>query len=158
MLKKLSVLGLPRGANIRPQGEDVKKGDRIIARGTRMRPGEVGMLAILAKSFVFVHQRPRVAIGLGDTIRPVHVAGKGRAVFEGKNVTRFMSCNVHRPSQALTIVICPRARITVAMNRPDTNAVLGAGLAQDIVVRSVRAQIAGRKAQIRQRVVRSIGA
>ena len=59
----------PKGANIRPQGEDVKKGDRIIAKGTRIRPGEVGMLAILAKSFVCVYQRPRVAIlSTGDEL------------------------------------------------------------------------------------------
>lgn len=59
----------PKGSNIRPQGEDVKKGDCIIAKGTRIRPGEVGMLAILAKSFVFVHQQPRVAIlSTGDEL------------------------------------------------------------------------------------------
>lgn len=59
----------PKGANIRPQGEDVKKGDRIIAKGTRIRPSESGMLAILAKPFVFVHQRPRVAIlSTGDEL------------------------------------------------------------------------------------------
>lgn len=59
----------PQGANIRPQGEDVKKGDCIIAKGTRIRPGEAGMLAILAKSFVFVYQRPRVAIlSTGDEL------------------------------------------------------------------------------------------
>jgi molybdopterin molybdotransferase len=59
----------PRGANIRPQGEDVKKGDCIIPRGTRLRPAEIGMLAILAKSFVLVHQRPRVAIlSTGDEL------------------------------------------------------------------------------------------
>jgi len=59
----------PKGANIRPQGEDVKKGDCIIAKGTRIRPGEVGMLAILAKPFVFVYQRPRVAIlSTGDEL------------------------------------------------------------------------------------------
>jgi molybdopterin molybdotransferase len=59
----------PKGANIRPQGEDVKKGDRIIAKGTRIRPGEVGMLAILAKSFVCVYQQPRVAIlSTGDEL------------------------------------------------------------------------------------------
>ena len=51
-----------QGANIRPQGEDVKKGECIIGKGTRIRPGEAGMLAILAKSFIFAHQRPRVAI------------------------------------------------------------------------------------------------
>ena len=59
----------PQGANIRPQGEDVKKGDCIIAKGTRIRPGEVGMLAILAKSLVYVYQRPRVAIlSTGDEL------------------------------------------------------------------------------------------
>ena len=57
------------GANVRPQGEDVKKGDCIIARGTQLRPAEIGMLAILAKSFVLVHQRPRVAIlSTGDEL------------------------------------------------------------------------------------------
>jgi molybdopterin molybdotransferase len=58
-----------RGANIRPQGEDVRKGECIIAKGTPIRPGEAGMLAILAKSFVFVYQRPRVAIlSTGDEL------------------------------------------------------------------------------------------
>ena len=58
-----------RGSNIRPKGEDVKKGDCIIAKGTKIRPGEVGMLAILAKSFIFVYQRPRVAIlSTGDEL------------------------------------------------------------------------------------------
>lgn len=57
------------GANIRPQGEDVKAGDCIIAKGTQLRSGEIGMLAILAKSFVLVHQRPRVAIlSTGDEL------------------------------------------------------------------------------------------
>ncbi len=51
-----------RGGNVRPQGEDVKKGDTIMAKGTQIRPAEAGMLAILAKSFVLVYQRPRVAI------------------------------------------------------------------------------------------------
>ena len=59
----------PKGANIRPQGEDVKRGDCIIAKGTRIRPSEAGMLAILAKPFVFVYQRPRVAIlSTGDEL------------------------------------------------------------------------------------------
>ncbi len=59
----------PRGANIRPQGEDVKKGECIIAKGTQIRPGEAGMLAILAKSFVLAYQQPRVAIlSTGDEL------------------------------------------------------------------------------------------
>ena len=58
-----------RGANIRPKGEDVRKGDCIIPKGTVIRPAEAGMLAILAKPFVFVYQRPRVAIlSTGDEL------------------------------------------------------------------------------------------
>jgi len=60
---------IEKNANIRPRGEDVKKGECIIARGTQIRPAEAGMLAILAKSFVFVYQRPRVAIlSTGDEL------------------------------------------------------------------------------------------
>ncbi|MBM4123567.1 MAG: molybdopterin molybdotransferase MoeA [Nitrospira sp.] len=59
----------PRGANIRPKGEDVKKGECIIPKGTLLRPAEVGMLAILAKALILVHQRPRVAIlSTGDEL------------------------------------------------------------------------------------------
>ena len=58
-----------RGGNIRLQGEDVKKGDCIIAKGTPIRSAEAGMLAILAKSFVLVYQRPRVAVlSTGDEL------------------------------------------------------------------------------------------
>ena len=57
------------GANIRPKGEDVRAGECIIGKGTQLRPAEIGMLAILAKSFVLVHQRPRVAIlSTGDEL------------------------------------------------------------------------------------------
>jgi molybdopterin molybdotransferase len=57
------------GTNIRPKGDDVKAGECIIPQGTSLRPGEIGMLAILAKSFVLVHQRPRVAIlSTGDEL------------------------------------------------------------------------------------------
>ena len=59
----------PKGANIRACGEDVKVGEVIIPKGTLLRPGEVGMLAILAKSFVLVHQQPRVGIlSTGDEL------------------------------------------------------------------------------------------
>jgi molybdopterin molybdotransferase len=58
-----------QGANIRPQGEDVRKGECIIPKATVLRSAEAGMLAILAKPFVFVHQRPRVAIlSTGDEL------------------------------------------------------------------------------------------
>lgn len=50
------------GEYIRRAGEDVKKGDRVILAGDSVRPAEVGMLASMARSFVFVYRRPSVAI------------------------------------------------------------------------------------------------
>jgi len=51
-----------KGQDIRRAGEDVQAGDLVIRRGTVVRPAEVGMLASLGRSFVFVHQRPVVAV------------------------------------------------------------------------------------------------
>jgi molybdopterin molybdotransferase len=67
---RVETLRLPApGANIRPAGEDVKAGQLVIPRGTWVRPAEVGMPASLGRSFVAVHQRPRVAVlATGDEI------------------------------------------------------------------------------------------
>jgi molybdopterin molybdotransferase len=50
------------GENIRKSGEDVKQGDCVIFKGDTIRPAEVGMLASVGRSFVYVSQRPLVAI------------------------------------------------------------------------------------------------
>jgi molybdopterin molybdotransferase len=53
---------VPPGVHIRRAGEDVKKGDCILSRGSFIRPAEVGMLASVGRSFISVYQRPLVAI------------------------------------------------------------------------------------------------
>jgi len=67
---KVKVLvAVPLGQDIRKAGEDVTKGAVIIPRGTKIRPAHVGMLASLGHSFVYVHQRPTVAImATGDEL------------------------------------------------------------------------------------------
>jgi molybdopterin molybdotransferase len=67
---EVEILRMPEaGANVRFRGEDVRKGEEVIPRGTVVRPAEVGMLASLGRSFVLVHQRPRVAVlATGDEI------------------------------------------------------------------------------------------
>ncbi len=66
---RIMIAEYGQGANIRPKGDDVKEGACIIAKGTPLRSGEIGMLAILAKPFVLVHQRPRVGIlSTGDEL------------------------------------------------------------------------------------------
>jgi len=49
-------------AFVRPEGEDVRDGDLVLAPGVRIGAAEVGLLATLGCSQVRVHRRPRVAI------------------------------------------------------------------------------------------------
>jgi len=60
---------LPKGANIRPQGGDYKKGDLLIKKGKRLRPAEIGILSSVNKPTIYVYQVPRVGIiTTGDEI------------------------------------------------------------------------------------------
>ncbi len=63
------VAAVPRGANVRARGEDVRAGAVVLARGTVLRPQELGLLASLGFREVEVHLRPRVAIlSTGDEV------------------------------------------------------------------------------------------
>ena len=60
---------LPRGANVRPAGEDVRKGEVVLKKGTVLRPSEIGVLASLGMPKVRVIRRPVVAIlATGDEL------------------------------------------------------------------------------------------
>jgi len=55
--------------NVRPAGEDVAEGTTVVAKGTRLRPAEIGILASLNQDLVTVHRRPRVGIlSTGDEV------------------------------------------------------------------------------------------
>ncbi len=57
------------GENIRRRGEDVKNGDLVIEKGKKIRPAEIGMMASVGRAFIYVYQRPRVAVmSTGDEI------------------------------------------------------------------------------------------
>ena len=51
-----------RAAYVRPAGEDVRVGDRVLEPGVPLRAAEVGLLATLGYAQVTVYRRPRVAI------------------------------------------------------------------------------------------------
>jgi molybdopterin molybdotransferase len=60
-------------ANVRPAGEDIRLGERVMAPGRLIRPQEIGVLASLGRDTVVVHRRPRVAIlATGDELLEVH--------------------------------------------------------------------------------------
>jgi len=57
------------GANIRPQGQDVRRGDVILHAGRRLRPQELGLLASVGRAEVSVHRPLRVAVfSTGDEL------------------------------------------------------------------------------------------
>lgn len=58
-----------RGAHIRRRAEDVKRGEFVLSLGDIVRSPEVGMLATLGHAYVYVYQRPLVAIlSTGDEL------------------------------------------------------------------------------------------
>ncbi|HVA90268.1 MAG TPA: gephyrin-like molybdotransferase Glp [Chloroflexota bacterium] len=68
------------GASIRPAGDDARAGQRVLAAGAVLRPGEIGLLASIGAARVPVHRRPRVAIlSTGNELVPVEqVPGPGQ--------------------------------------------------------------------------------
>ena len=55
--------------DIRPRGEGMRNGDVVLASGTEITPGAVGMLAMVKRGAVQVYRQPRVAIlSTGDEL------------------------------------------------------------------------------------------
>ena len=55
--------------NVRPAGEDIRRGELALAKGTVLRPQELGILASLGRPEVEVIRRPRVAVlATGDEL------------------------------------------------------------------------------------------
>jgi len=58
-----------RGEHVRPAGNDVRRGDRVLGAGAVIRPAEIALLAALGLRQVRVIRRPRVAIlATGDEL------------------------------------------------------------------------------------------
>lgn len=59
------------GANIRHRGEDIPEGDTLLARGQRLGPVEIGLLASVGVAQVSVYRRLTVAVlSTGDELVP----------------------------------------------------------------------------------------
>lgn len=58
-----------QGANVRPIGQDIAAGETALSKGSVLGPAEIGLLAAVGESRVWVHPRPRVAIvATGDEL------------------------------------------------------------------------------------------
>ena len=59
------------GDNIRRRGENVARGEVVLAKGTVLGPAQIGMCATVGKAAVRVHRRPEVMVFCtGEELRP----------------------------------------------------------------------------------------
>lgn len=62
------------GDYIRPAGQDVRRGELVLGGNIRLRPQDVGLLAMIGVAEVQVYRRPKVALlSTGDELVPVHM-------------------------------------------------------------------------------------
>ncbi|MFQ6100160.1 MAG: gephyrin-like molybdotransferase Glp [Anaerolineae bacterium] len=87
---------VPTGQHVRPAGEDVRREELVLRRGTRIRPQEVGMLAALGHREALVTRRPRVAIlATGDEVMEIDAPlapGKVRNANSYSNAAQVVKC------------------------------------------------------------------
>ncbi len=71
---------VPAGQHLRQAGEDVRRGERVLERGLRLRPPEIGLLASLGRPQALVTRRPRVAILAtgSELVEPGQAPGPGQ--------------------------------------------------------------------------------
>jgi molybdopterin molybdotransferase len=70
-----------RGAFVRPRGEDLRRDELVMTPGRVLSPSDLGMLASLNRSMIYVNRKPRVAIvATGDELVDVDQVPTGAQV------------------------------------------------------------------------------
>ena len=71
------------GANIAPKGEDIKKGDLVLEKGSILNPAKIGVLASQGISLINVYQKPKIAvIPTGEEIGEVGKSLKQTQIYD----------------------------------------------------------------------------
>jgi len=125
------------GDHVRRAGEDVRRGEGVLEAGALLGPAHVGLLVSLGRSFVAVHQRPRVAIlsGGDELVEPDGDVSGGRIV-SSNSYSIAAQC---RELGALPVYL------GIARDEPgEIERRLRAGLAADVVVSSAGVSVGDR--------------
>ena len=76
------------GANIRRSGEDIRTGDVILSARLRLRPQDIGILAMMGVAEVLVYRQPKIGLlSSGDELLPVGVPLEPGKVYESNAYT-----------------------------------------------------------------------
>lgn len=115
------------GRHVRKQGSDVRCGDTLVARGDRMGPGEIGLLASQNVTDVEVYRRPRVALlSTGDELLTL-----GKTLAPGK----IINSNVYVLTEMVRSVgAIPEPLPAASDDVPEIEAALRQALRSDVVV------------------------
>ena len=122
---EVSKAGSPQENVILPD-DDFKKGSLVLSKGSRLRPQDVGVLAGLGFSEIYVYQRPRVAIvSTGDEVVPIDEKPRPGEVRDVNTYTLSSFCHQERAVPEL-VGLCRddfgrlRAMIQDGLQKADT--------------------------------------
>ena len=106
--KKVEILtSVHPGDFVRPVGQDVRKGDLVLTRGTPLYSQHLAMLAMLGYSRVPVYRRPRIAVfSSGDELVPVGGSLQPGKIFD-LNTTMLVSLVEKYSCEVINLGIVP---------------------------------------------------
>lgn len=96
-----------KGGNLRPAGEDVQGGERLINRGHRLRSQDIGLCAMVGLDRVSVYRKPIVAVlSTGDELLPLGAPIAPGKIFDS-NTSTLTSLIGSYGGKALNLGIVP---------------------------------------------------
>ena len=129
-LEEVAILAdLPHGSNVRPAGEDVRKGQLVLEAGTLVRPAEVGVMASLGMETAKVIRSPVVSIlATGDELVPMGASLEGGKIYDSNSF-----------AVAASVIACggiPKLLGIAKDDLPDLHRKLEATVDSDLVITS----------------------
>ncbi|MDR2873801.1 MAG: molybdopterin molybdotransferase MoeA [Methanobrevibacter sp.] len=83
---------VPPSENIVPQGEDIKKGKKILVKGTILKPSEIGLIASAGYAKIKVYKKPKVKLLItgNELVNPSKTIEKAQIINSNKYLISSM--------------------------------------------------------------------